>query len=145
MVKTNLSNPLKELEAFFKKITRMESKTELITSIGLYVMLTLVSTSLLDKYSDIVFEHVENIFPFINPSNKIWIFIQVTLQLFLSIVISYVIRKITNNLVLPVGKHMNPGFGMFDKSKAGTIIFAFILFFAQANLKEKLKALVPEF
>lgn len=136
--------PTKEMQTFFKAFTGMESKTELFTSIALYVMLTLVATALLDKYIDLLFDQIETWFPFIDPMNKGWLFVQVTSQLFLSILISFVIKNITSTLVFHIGKK-NLGFGMFDKTKAGTIIFAFVLFFAQSNLKEKLKAIVPKF
>lgn len=137
--------PTREMLEFFKNFSAMESKTELFVSIGLYVMLTLTATALLDKYIDVLFDRVEGLLPMIDPMNKGWLFLQVTIQLFLSIIISFVIRQVTGSLVYEVGRRKNPGFGMFDKHKAGAIIFAFVLFFAQSNLKEKLKAIVPKF
>jgi hypothetical protein len=81
--------------------------------------------------------------PFINPTSKIWIFVQVTVQLMVSVFAFFLIRSIINSIVYRIGKP-GPGFGMFDKNKVATVIFAFVLFFAQSNLKEKMKALIPK-
>ena len=97
-----------------------------------------------DKYLDKIFDKLEQFFPSINPLNKAWLYMQVVIQLFIIILMFFVIKSIVNNLVYKIGT-TGPGFGMFDRNKVGTVIFAFVLFFGQSNLKEKMKMLVPKF
>jgi hypothetical protein len=139
-----MPRPEQKIGTFMKKFGSLEAKTELLMSIALYVMLSLVVMTLVDKYVDVVFDNVEQWLPFINPMGKTWIFAQVTIQFFVSIVAFFLIRNVVNSLVYTIGKQ-GPGFGMFGDFKVGTVIFAFVMFFSQANLKEKMKLLVPKF
>jgi len=134
--------PKMAITTFFDKFRSLESKQELFTAIALYVMLALFITASIDKYIDKIFDKVEQLFPAINPLNKVWIYTQVVIQLFLVVLTFFIIKSIIDNLVYTIGKR-GPGFGMFDRNKVGTVIFAFVLFFGQSNLKEKMKLLVP--
>lgn len=132
----------REFADFLKKFSTLEAKAELFVAIGLYVMLTMVVMKSIDKYGDRFFDMIERLFPFIDPMSKVWVFMQIITQFFFTIIAFYFIRTLVNSVVYRIGRH-GPGFGMFGKNKAGSVIFAFVLFFTQSNLKEKMKLLVP--
>ena len=145
-----MSRQLTNVKKFLKTFREStEAKVELFVGVGLYVMFTFVVTKALDVWLDRFFDLVEKIDSastnIIAPDNKAWLFIQTTTQLVLSVVLSYVITQLVHYLLIPLNKVDPVGFGLFDKTAAGKIIFATMLFFTQDNLRAKLKLLVPNF
>lgn len=140
-----MSQPLNDVGKFLKRLQKgTEPKIELVLGIALYVMFTFVITKTLDVWLDRFFDEIEKASNnLINPENKLWVFIQVTIQLAASVVLSYMIIKLVHHFLINVNRVAPIGFGIFDRTSAGKIIFASIMFFTQDNLKAKLKTLIP--
>ena len=134
----------RNISTFLKKLSDKENLAELFISVGLFLLLTFLLSVHMDKSLDSAFTSIERLLPFINPTSKWWLFLQATIQLVGTVILSYVVKTFVGALTLANVSKDHLVFAFLDKTKASVIIFAFLSFFTQEKLKATLKQLIPK-
>lgn len=111
----------------------LENARELILSHLLFLVLAFLACNLLDIFMKKVFDYIESalLFPiFFKKDSNLWLLVKITIQLILVSFIVHQVKKYSNYILLSLDSDAE-----IYGSNTINIIFAFVAFYSQDNLK----------